>query len=163
MKKKIKLFQKISLINQRYKKNELYHYFDCPDVSIVIPLINKKFLLVSQRREPINKVNYEFPSGWVDKGEAASESAARELFEETGYKSLNNPKKLLNFFEEPGRMNSKAICFYTKKLIKINKPEKEIKIHLCTKKEIFKLIKKDKFNNASHIAAFYFFLFSIKI
>jgi len=155
MKKKIKLFQRISLINQRYKKNELYHYFDCPDVSIVIPLINKKFLLVSQRREPINKVNYEFPSGWIDKGEAASESAARELFEETGYKSLNNPKKLLNFFEEPGRMNSKAICFYTKKLIKIKNPENGISIIFCNKRKIFELIKKNKFNNASHIAAFY--------
>ena len=59
-------------------------------------------------------------------------------------------------------MNSKAHCFFSKKLIKIKNPEKGIKIHLFTKNEIINLIRKNKFNNGTHIAAFYKYL-SLKI
>lgn len=159
MKKKIKLYSKIFLINKKYKNNELYHYFDVPDVSILVPLVNNKFLVVSQKREPINKFNLEFPCGWIDIDETPSKSAARELLEETGYKSLIKPKKLIKFYEEPGRLNSLAHCFYSKKLVKIKQPEKGIKIFFYTKNEIINLIKKNKFNNGTHIAAFYKYLY----
>jgi len=162
MKKKIKLYSRIFLINKKYKKNELYHYLDLPDVAILVPIIDKKFLIVSQKREPINKINFEFPCGWVDLYEKPEKSAARELLEETGYKSLHAPKKLIQFYEEPGRMNSQAHCFFSKKLIKIRDPEKGIKIHFFTEGEIHNLIKKNKFNNGTHIAAFYKYL-SLKI
>ena len=158
IKNKIKLFDRLSLISKKYKKNQLYHYFEVPDVAIIIPIINKKFLIVSQRREAINRVNFEFPCGWVDLDEKPSKSAARELFEETGYKSLIIPKKLIKFYEEPGRMNSQAHCFFSRKLIKIKKPENGIKIHFLTSNEIITLIKNNKFNNGSHIAAFYKYL-----
>ena len=162
MKKKIKLYSRIYLINKKYKKNKLYHYLDQPDAAILVPIFNKKFLLVSQKREAINMVNFEFPCGWVDLGEKPEKSAARELLEETGYKSLLAPKKLIKFYEEPGRMNSQAHCFFSKKLIKIKAPEEGIKIHFFTGNEIIILIRKNKFNNASHIAAFYKYL-SLKI
>ena len=162
MKKKIKLYSNIFLINKKYKKKELYHYLDIPDVAIVVPIYNKKFLLVSQKREAINKVNYEFPCGFVDPGESPSKSAARELAEETGYKSLGKIKKLIKFYEAPARMNNTAHCYFTKKLIKISNPEKGIKIFFYTKKEIIYLINKKKFNNGTHIAAFYKYL-SIKL
>ena len=70
-------------------------------------------------------------------------------------------KKLINFYEAPARMNNTAHCYFTKKLIKISNPEKGIKIFFCTKKEIIYLINKKKFNNGTHIAAFYKYL-SIK-
>ena len=158
MKKKIELYPRIFLINKKYKKNEYWHYFEVPDVAILIPIINTKFLIVSQKREAINKINFEFPCGWVDLNEKPKKSAARELFEETGYKSLDMPKKLIKFYEEPGRMNSKAHCFFSKKLIKIKNPEIGIKIHFFTKSEIINLIKKNKFNNGAHLAAFYKYL-----
>ena len=159
MKKKIKLFNRISLINKKFNKKQFYHYFDVPNVAIIVPIIKKKFIVVSQRREPINKNNFEFPCGWVDIGESPAKSSARELYEETGYKCIKKPKKLLEFFEEPGRLNSKAICFFSDKIIKLGKPEKGIKVYLLTKKEIHKLIIKKKFNNASHIVAFYYYLY----
>ena len=162
MKKKIRLYSRISLINKEYKKGELYHYLDVPDVAVLIPKIKNKFLIVSQKREAINKINFEFPCGWVDIGETPSKCAARELIEETGYKSLVKPKKLIRFYEEPGRINSKAHCFFSEKLNKVNKPEKGIRIFFLTKSEIVNLIKKNKFNNGTHIAAFYKYL-SIKI
>ena len=96
MKKKIHLSSNIFLINKKFKKNEYYHYIQDPDNVITIPILkNKKFILVFQKREPINKKNYEFPSGWVDRNEKPIKSAVRELFEETGYKSLMKPKKFI--------------------------------------------------------------------
>ena len=158
MKKKIELYPRIFLINKKIKKNEYWHYFEVPDVAILIPIINTKFLIISQKREAINKINFEFPCGWVDLKEKPEKSAARELLEETGYKSLSIPKKLIKFYEEPGRMNSKAHCFFSKKINKVKNPEKGIKIHLLTKNEIINLIRKNKFNNGTHIAAFYKYL-----
>ena len=159
MKKKIYLSSGISLINKKYKKNEHYHYIQEPNNVIIIPILkNKKFVLVFQKRVPINKKVYEFPMGWVDNNESPIESAARELLEETGYQSLIRPKKLFIFYPEPGRINKKMFCFYTNKIVKINKPEKGINIIFCTKKKIIQLIKKNKFNNASHIAAFYHYV-----
>jgi 8-oxo-dGTP pyrophosphatase MutT (NUDIX family) len=37
-----------------------------------------KFILVCQRKIPINKKNYEFPSGGIDIGEQPVDSASRE-------------------------------------------------------------------------------------
>ena len=55
-------------------------------------------------------------------------------------------------------MTSQAHCFYSKKLIKVKNPEKGIKIHFFTKSEIINLIRKNKFNNGAHLAAFYKYL-----
>ena len=162
MKKKVRLFQRISLINKVYKKKERYHYFELPHVSIIVPVIKNKFLVVKQKREPVNMQTLEFPCGWVDINEKPSNSARRELYEETGYKA-NGIKKLIEFYEEPGRMVSKAFCFYSEKLTKINIPEKGIKIALYSKQEMINLINTKKFNAGNHIAAFYKYLSLKKI
>ena len=159
MKKKIHLSSGVFLINKKFQKNKFYHYIKIPNVVMILPVLkNGKFLLVYQKREPINKKNYEFPSGWVDMGENPIQSAKRELLEETGYKSLKKPKGLLTFYPEPGRLNTKMICYYTDNICKTSVAEKGIKTLCCSKKKIIKLIKDGKFNNASHIAAFYFYL-----
>ena len=81
-----------------------------------------------------------------------------ELLEETGYKTLLKPKKILTLFPDPGRLSKKMICYYSEKLEKVQKPEKGIKIIICDKEKIIQLIKNKKFNSASHIAAFFYYL-----
>ena len=159
MKYKVKLSKNINLINKKFSKNEFYHYIDEPNNSLLIPIFKKKFLIVMQKRIPINQSNYEFPMGWVDKGESPQNASSRELLEETGYKSLIKPKKLMQFYADPGRGNRSCFCYFSHKLIKVNKPEKKIKIFLKSAKEIEKLIKNKKFNNSLHIAAFYYFMY----
>ena len=158
MKKKINLSSRIFLVNKKFKKNEHYHFIKDPDNVITIPIIKDKFILVYQRRIPINKKNYEFPSGWIDIGEKPVDSASRELLEETGYKSLIAPKKILTLYPDPGRLSKSMICFFTKKLKKVSKPENGIKIALYGKKKIIKLIQTGEFNSATHIAAFFYYL-----
>ena len=158
MKKINKLSAGITLINKNFKKGEYYHYFKEPNNVIIIPKLKNYFILVKQKREPINKKNYEFPMGWVDKGETPITASKRELLEETGYKTLMTPKKLLEYYADPGRGSRSCICYYSKKLKKIKKPEKNINIFLKSKKQIINLINTKKFNNASHIAAFYCYI-----
>ena len=86
MKKEIKLYPAISLINKKLGKDRIYHYLKTPLISIVVPIIKERFLVISQKRIPINKTTFEFPGGIVDKGEAAAKSAARDMIEETGFK-----------------------------------------------------------------------------
>ncbi len=155
MKKNQKLTTGITLVNKKYKKGEFYHYFKEPNNVIVITIFKKKFLIVKQKREPINKKNYEFPMGWIDKGESPIKAAQRELLEETGFKTLSKLKKLIEYYADPGRGSRTCICFFSKNIKKIEKPEKNINIFFKSKKQIISLIKKKKFNNASHIAAFY--------
>ena len=157
MKNELKLTSRISLINKKFKKNQYYHFLKTPEVSIIIPIIKDKFLLVSQKREPINKISFEFPSGQIDKGESPIKSSTRELLEETGYKAYN-AKKLISFYSEAGRLSTKNYCFYTKKINKISKKEKGINIHLYSKNKIINLIKQNRFSNSPHIAAFFFYL-----
>ena len=65
---------------------------------------------------------------------------------------------MITFYNEPGRLTTKITGFYTKDLVKISKPEKGIKVHLLSQKDIFKLILKQKFNNVSHIAMFFYLI-----
>jgi|TARA_Y200000002_G_C22572611_1_gene617329 8-oxo-dGTP pyrophosphatase MutT (NUDIX family) len=156
--KDIKLTNQISLINKKFKKKEFYHYFKTSNLSLVIAKIKNKYILVSQKRVPINKINYEFPSGIVEKNETTLRSAQKELTEETGYKSRSKLIKMITFYTEPGRLTTKITGYYTKNLIKISKPEKGIKVHLLSQNDIFKLILKQKFNNSSHIAMFLYLI-----
>ena len=128
--KNFKLTNNIQLINKGFRKNEFYHYLKTSNLSIIIPKIHNKYIVVSQKRVPINKVNYEFPSGIVEKKETTLQSAHKELTEETGYKSKSKLTKLITFYNEPGRLTTKITGFYTKDLVKISKPEKGIKVHL---------------------------------
>jgi len=156
--KNLKLSNNINLINKKFKKNQYYHYLKTPNLSLVIPIINNKIIVVSQKRIPIDKVNYEFPSGNIDEGDTALISANKELFEETGYKSQNKLKKIITIQTEPGRLTSNITGYFSNKLIKKSMPEKGIKLHILSVQEIFELIRKNKFNNSSHIAIFLYYL-----
>ena len=154
MKKKF-LFPRIFLIEKKFQKNQLYYYLKTPNISVMIAMIKDKYLVVSQKRIPINKITYEFPGGIIDKGSKPVDSALNELFEETGYKCTGKPKRLLTLYPDPGRLDCKYFGFFSKKIIKVNKPENGIKLHLLTKKQILLLIKKNKFHNACHVANFF--------
>ncbi|MDC0215606.1 NUDIX hydrolase [Candidatus Pelagibacter sp.] len=163
MKKKIHLSSGIFLKNKKFKKNKYYHFFSLFDYAIIMPVLkNNKFLVISQKRIPINQNNFEFPAGLVDKNETPVETAKRELFEETGYKNTKSLKKIVEFYPDPGRISNKATGFFAKNLKKISKPEKGIKLFFFSKSEIINLIKKKKFNNAHHIAVFYKYLYDNK-
>ena len=71
----INLSSGISLIDKRFNKNQYYHYFKKVNNVLVVPMINNKFIVVEQKRIPINKRNFEFPVGRVDFAETNIKAA----------------------------------------------------------------------------------------
>jgi 8-oxo-dGTP pyrophosphatase MutT (NUDIX family) len=65
-----------------------FYVIEAPDWINVIPLTkDNEVVLVEQYRHGAEAVSLEIPGGMVDPGEEPRETAARELFEETGYEA----------------------------------------------------------------------------
>jgi ADP-ribose pyrophosphatase len=63
-----------------------FYVIEAPDWINVIPLTDDgRVVLVEQYRHGTGELSLEIPGGMVDPGESPDETAARELFEETGY------------------------------------------------------------------------------
>jgi len=73
-----------------------------PGGAVVVPVTKgNKIVMVKQNRYPMNQTLLEFPAGKLDKGEDPLTCAARELEEETGYRS-NKLEKLGSIYTTPG-------------------------------------------------------------
>jgi 8-oxo-dGTP pyrophosphatase MutT (NUDIX family) len=65
-----------------------YGVLESGGYATVVPVTDSgDVVLVRQWRQPLGRTTLELPSGGVDAGEAPEEAAARELFEETGYRA----------------------------------------------------------------------------
>lgn len=63
-----------------------YTFYHSSDVAVVVPFLDRhRLVMIRQYRYPLEKVMLEFPAGHVEEGEKPSETALRELEEETGY------------------------------------------------------------------------------
>jgi ADP-ribose pyrophosphatase len=67
---------------------EPFYRIEIPNGVLVLALTNDgKIILVRQFRHAIRRMTLEFPAGTVDEGESPEKAAARELHEETRYRS----------------------------------------------------------------------------
>ena len=64
-----------------------YIAVDAPDWVMVIPEYRGSFVTVRQWRHASGTLSVEFPGGVADRGEDVSAAAARELYEETGFRA----------------------------------------------------------------------------
>ena len=87
-----------------------------PGGAVVIPVTDeRKIVMVTQHRFPIDKVLLELPAGKLGKNEDPKVCAARELEEETGYKS-DNIKELGSIYTTPGYSSEKLWIYLAKDL-----------------------------------------------
>ncbi|NIK67632.1 MULTISPECIES: NUDIX hydrolase [unclassified Paenibacillus] len=82
-----------------------------PGAAAVMALLDGKLLVVEQFRKPLEKFQIEIPAGKLDAGEDPMEAAARELEEETGYKS-DSLKLVSAFFTSPGFADEKLYLYF---------------------------------------------------
>ena len=158
--KNIKILSKYVKLNRKkfliFNKKEIYHSFIQQDYITIIAITkNKKYAIVKQFRNVIEKNTLEFPGGTIDSNESPIEAARRELAEEAGIYSVKKPVLFGRLYPDVGRLENKLWVFYIKdcKHIKKWKKEKLVKVFFISKKELLSLIKKGKMNSSVHLSA----------
>ena len=101
--------------NQSTDKPQTFSFINAKDWAIVVPVIGEQFVMVRQWRHGAQCLSLEFPGGVFEPGENAEEAAARELFEETGYKP-KKIKKIGEFSPNPAIMSNKVHFFLAEEL-----------------------------------------------
>jgi ADP-ribose pyrophosphatase len=89
----------VELLSGRRTKREVVEHADC--VVVVALDSEDNVLLVRQLRHPVERVLLEIPAGGIEPGEEPSDSANRELEEETGRRA-QKLERLGGFYSSPG-------------------------------------------------------------
>lgn len=145
----------VSLPNGKTTKREIVRHNGA--VAIIAFKDPETVLLVKQYRKPIEKTMLEVPAGKIEKGESANICAARELEEETGYKS-NKISYLGKIIASPGFCDECIYLYKAEELYKgdetLGDDDEFISIEEININEIKKLIKEGKIEDAKTICAF---------
>ena len=114
-----------------------------------------KIIMVRQYRNAIEKYSLEIPAGGINPGEDMKTCAARELEEETGFRS-NQVEHLIDLYTTVAFCNEKIGIYYTKDLIpsRQNLDEDEfVTIERYTVEELVQLIFDGIIDDAKTISA----------
>jgi hypothetical protein len=92
------LSKDIYLINKPFfntetRTNEFYHYIREPDNSIIVAINQKKFLVVNQKRFPIQRSLLEFPMGYIEKNETPARWRSKRTFGGNRFQIFNKTYK----------------------------------------------------------------------
>lgn len=128
-----------------------------PGAAAVMALLDGKLLVVEQFRKPLEKFQIEIPAGKLDAGEDPLTAAARELEEETGYRS-NDLKLLSAFYTSPGFADEKLYIYFTDKVEQgVQNPDEDedLKVEAITLKQAEAYIEEGRISDAKTILAVY--------
>lgn len=136
-----------------------YHYVHTKGSTMIIPMLEDKFILVEQYRYLNQKTSIEFPCGSIEKHLDEISNAKKELEEETGFTTKNLVK--IGFFSPyNGVADEYCSVFFTNQLEPCEtKPDKTegFNIYLLYEKEIDNLITENKIWDGMTIAAWTLF------
>ena len=92
----------------RTGKDHSFYVIESVDWCNVIALTMKaELVMVEQYRQGTNLIELELPGGMIDPGETPTETAPRELQEETGYAG-DQPEQIGFVYANPAIMNNKV-------------------------------------------------------
>lgn len=124
---------------------------------IVIPILNRKFILTRMYRYPVNNYSLEFPMGFIKRNEKPSFAAKRELEEETGY----IPRKMLflgKIWAWSGLTNQIIFVYAATKFTIgekcLDETEKDLHVKLVNRNQLGLLIKRNIMKNSASLAAY---------
>ncbi|OBZ08084.1 MULTISPECIES: NUDIX hydrolase [Bacillales] len=128
-----------------------------PGAAAVMALLDGKLLVVEQFRKPLEKFQIEIPAGKLDPGEDPLTAAARELEEETGYRS-DDLKLLSAFYTSPGFADEKLYIYFTDKVEQgVQNPDEDedLKVEAITLEQAEAYIQEGRISDAKTILAVY--------
>lgn len=143
-------------------KTMLYSWYESADVVVIVPFIDDSTLLMlKQYRYPLHKVLLEFPAGHIENGENPKDTAARELAEETGYRS-REIEHIYTYHPSVSKTRQFVYIFKAKELsteeevVGILKHEstEDIKVEKVKVKELAQMITDKKIENAGTLIAY---------
>ncbi|CAM4503659.1 NUDIX hydrolase [Paenibacillus endophyticus] len=128
-----------------------------PGAAAVMALLDGKLLVVEQFRKPLEKFQIEIPAGKLDPGEDPLTAAARELEEETGYRS-DDLKLLSAFYTSPGFADEKLYIYFTDKVEQgVQNPDddEDLRVEAITMEQAEAYIHEGLISDAKTILAVY--------
>ncbi|WP_155476756.1 NUDIX hydrolase [Heliobacterium mobile] len=137
-----------------------YYLFHYPDWVVVVPVTKQgKIVLVRQYRPGIDQVDWELPSGAMDKRDDSPEAAAvRELREETGYAGVE-AEFIASLTVHPSAFCNRCYIFLVQESEKVSEPQPDetewIESAEFTWSQLEDMIMQSEFIMAPHIGALY--------
>lgn len=122
----------------------------------VIPVTKDgKIVLVKQWRNALDRFTYEIPAGGLNPGEKMIDAAARELEEETGYKS-SDLELLISLRTTVAFCNEKIEVYIARELEKAEQnldEDEEIEVYEFEIKELLDMIKSCEIEDSKTVSA----------
>lgn len=134
-----------------------YYIWVSGDFAKVVPITKeKRFVMVRQYKHAAKDFTLEFPAGFVDKKEKPSETAKREMKEETGYTS-GEMVHLASMMDNPTKQEGHTHIFLAKDAEKTHDTSfdsnEDIETILLTEEKIMKKIESGEIDVSSSVAA----------
>jgi ADP-ribose pyrophosphatase len=124
----------------------------------IVPVTeDRDVVLVRQYRYAVASSLLEVPAGTLEEGETPEDCAARELDEETGYKS-KDLRKIMEFFPVPGYSTEKIHVFLAKGLVKSKmhtEEDERIELEILSIQGALEKVRSGEIRDAKSISALY--------
>jgi 8-oxo-dGTP pyrophosphatase MutT (NUDIX family) len=132
-----------------------------PDwVNVIALLPDERVLFVRQWRFGLAAPTLEIPGGMVDDGEEARDAAARELWEETGYRA-GTIEAVGEVHPNPAFISNRCRTFVARDLVQVGDPpgdgEEELVVESVPLADVPRLIAGGLITHSLVISAFYHF------
>lgn len=134
-----------------------YYRVEKTPVSVILPIISDKIVMVNHYRYPIKSMSLELPAGHIQSNETPKECALRELKEETGFKA-GKVERLLSYNPSTEYSDLTYYIFIAKDL-KEGKPKMEkyeiIDIKILNVESVIDKIMNDTITDGRTISAIF--------
>lgn len=141
--------------------HEIPEYFvlDVPDFVVVLALtVERQVILVRQYRHGLGRAVLELPAGIIDDDESPTETAARELSEETGYQA-DRLESVGVVHPSASRQSSSTHCFLAFDCRLVGQPHGDptetISLHLVSLEEVVALARRGELPVAPSLAGLF--------
>ncbi len=131
-----------------------------PGAVAIVPLVDaERLCLVENYRVAVDETLLELPAGTLEPGEPPSETALRELAEETGYRA-GKLEHLATFYTSPGILDERMFLFLATQL-EPGEPALEageqIQTRVCTRAEALEMIRQGRIRDGKTLAGLLYY------